>query len=153
MDAPCEVDLDDSKKSFSNRAAWISLLTPIVTFGVSFALFKPDWHLNSDFVGYYLFGAFCLQIISLILGIMSLFGMPQHGAKLILWEAAIGILASCGMGFLCLLGMALNGLGHNCGVMVMPDKSLQPTRGGAQGLSRNHGLFCIAVPARLSSSR
>jgi hypothetical protein len=35
----------------------------------------------------------------------------------------------------------------------MPNKSLQPTRGGALGSSRSHELFYIAVPAWLSSSR
>ena len=34
-----------------------------------------------------------------------------------------------------------------------PNKSLQPTRGGAFGLSRSRGLFYIAVPAWLSFSR
>ena len=34
-----------------------------------------------------------------------------------------------------------------------PNKSLQPTRDNALGLSRSHGLFCIADPAWLSSSR
>jgi hypothetical protein len=34
-----------------------------------------------------------------------------------------------------------------------PNKSLQPTRGYALGLSRSRGLFCVAVPAWLSSSR
>ena len=34
-----------------------------------------------------------------------------------------------------------------------PNKSLQPTRGDALGLPRSRGLFYIAVPAWLSSSR
>src|SRR5690349_8821265 len=36
---------------------------------------------------------------------------------------------------------------------LQPNKSLQPTRSDALGLSRSRGLFCIAVPAWLSSSR
>jgi len=36
---------------------------------------------------------------------------------------------------------------------MKPNKSLQPTRGGALGLSRSRGLFYIAVPAWLSFSR
>jgi len=34
-----------------------------------------------------------------------------------------------------------------------PNKSLQPTRGDALGSSRSRGLFYVAVPAWLSSSR
>ncbi len=36
---------------------------------------------------------------------------------------------------------------------LWPNKSLQPTRGDALDSSRGRGLFCIAVPAWLSSSR
>jgi len=37
--------------------------------------------------------------------------------------------------------------------LLMPNKSLQPTRDGALGSSRSLGLFCIAVPAWLSLGR
>ena len=36
---------------------------------------------------------------------------------------------------------------------LSPNKSLQPTRGGALGSPRSRGMFCVADPAWLSSSR
>ncbi len=100
--------------SFFNCAAWASVLVPLVTFGVTFVIFRGGWHVNFDIQEDYLLGAFCLQIVSLISGIVSLFGIPKLGAEFILWKAVVGILASCGMGFLALVGLVVNGLGHNC---------------------------------------
>ena len=69
---------------------------------------------SGDPVAYYLLGAFFIQIISLILGIVSLFGIPRYGARLILWKALIGIIASCGMEFMIILDIIGNAMGHNC---------------------------------------
>lgn len=108
METSHKVDLAESKKSFFNRAAWFSLFTPVVTFGVTVALFRL--HVDRDLLDFYLGVTLCLQIISLILGIVSLFGIPQHGARLILWKAVIGILASCGMAYVSYAGLIFNGL-------------------------------------------
>lgn len=91
----------DSRKSFHNRAAWYCFSIPLVTAAVTFVLACAEIHkyLDSDSFVIYLIWAFCFQIIGVILGLLSLFGIPQYGAKLILWKAAIGILASCGIGY------------------------------------------------------
>jgi hypothetical protein len=69
---------------------------------------------NFDAVGYYLLGAFCLQIISIILGVISLFGIPKYGPGLIVWKAAVGILGSCGTGcFIFLFAIGIS-MGRNC---------------------------------------
>ena len=114
MDTLRKIDLAESKKSFFNRAAWLSVFIPLVTFVVTFVLFRWDWHISIDVQEKYLFGAGCVQVISLILGIVSLFGIRRHGARLIVWKAAIGIIASCGMGFLSFVGMIFNAMGRNC---------------------------------------
>jgi len=79
-----------------------------------FVIFKADWHISWNVQQSVLFGSFCGQIVSLIFGIVSLFGIARHGAKLILWKAAVGILASIGMGFLSAVSLIMNGMGHNC---------------------------------------
>src|SRR5271154_3176535 len=95
------VKSDSSKKSFFNLAAWCSFFIPFIT-----AIFTFDGHnINSDShaADIFLLVAFCLQIFSIVLGIVSLFGISRHGARLILWKAVIGILASCGMGLFLIL--------------------------------------------------
>src|SRR6266446_2504970 len=91
----------DSRKSFFNRAAWCSFCIPLVTAAVTFVLtcaiiFK---YMDGDFFFSYLYWAFRFQIIGVILGLLSLFGIPRHGAELILWKAAAGIATSCGVGY------------------------------------------------------
>jgi len=91
----------NSRKSFHNRAAWWSFSIPFITAAVTFALTCAVIHnyLDRDSFVLCLIWAFCFQIIGAILGLLSLFGIPRHGARLILWKAAIGILASCGIGY------------------------------------------------------
>ncbi|SRR5260221_6810100 len=91
----------DSRKSFHNRAAWWSFSIPLITAPVTFGLICAEINRNMDSDSFvlYLIWAFCFQIIGVILGLISLFGIPRHGAKLILWKAAIGIAASCGIGY------------------------------------------------------
>ena len=104
----------DSRKSFFNRAAWCSFLIPLVTAAITFVLISEQAHkliTDNTFV-LYLICAFCFQVISLILALWSLFGIPRHGAKLILWKAALGILASCGMGIVIFLLVLVAGMAH-----------------------------------------
>lgn len=112
MDAA--TNLIGSKKSLFNRAAWCSFFIPLATVAVTFLLLFADSRIGSDAAGIYLFWAFWIQAISLILGIASLFGIPKHGARLILWKAALGILLSCGMGFVIFVLAVGNAMGHNC---------------------------------------
>ena len=39
--------------------------------------------------------AFWVCVSGLILGFSSLFGIPRHGAKVILWKAMLGMFVSC----------------------------------------------------------
>ena len=98
MNTPHKIDPVE-RKSFYYQAARASLFIPLVTFGVTLVLFGSNSHISSEVTGYFALGAFVVQVISLILGIVSLFGIPRHGARLILWKAVVGIIASCGMGF------------------------------------------------------
>src|SRR5271170_4977498 len=89
------VKLDSSKKSFFNLAAWCSFFIPFITAVFTFTV-GPNINSDSDAADMFLLVAFCLQIFSVVLGIVSLFGISRHGARLILWKAVIGIFASCG---------------------------------------------------------
>lgn len=97
-----KVKLDSSKKSFFNLAAWCSFLIPFIT---AIFILKLGYNINRDSqaADIFLLITFSLQIFSIVLGIVSLFGISRHGARLILWKAAIGILASCGMGVFLIL--------------------------------------------------
>jgi hypothetical protein len=112
MDIPPDIDLAESKKSFFNRAAWVSLLSPFITFGMIVVYDIIVKYPTQEVSGYCVKGAFVASVISLILGIVSLFGIPRHGARLIAWKAVIGIIASLVMGFLSLVGIVFNSLGH-----------------------------------------
>jgi len=50
--------------------------------------------------------AFMACLSGFVLGWVSLFGIPRHGAKVILWKVLIGIPVSC----ICGLVNMLNGL-------------------------------------------
>jgi len=91
----------DSRKSFFNRAAWYCFCIPLVTAAATYALACAAIHkyMDSDSFVIYLIWAFCFQIIAIILGLLSLFGIRRHGARLILWKAAAGIAASCYVGY------------------------------------------------------
>ena len=101
MNVTC--DLVDSRKSFSYRAALCSIFIPLLTAGATAILIlisvfmDKDRHITSHFREIYYTCSLCLQVVSLLLGITSLFGSAKHGAKLILRKAALGIVASCGM--------------------------------------------------------
>jgi len=60
----------------------------------------------------YLTVALWVQIISFLLGIVSLFGISRYGARLILWKAVLGIILSVGMTGLVVLFFIGNGMGH-----------------------------------------
>jgi hypothetical protein len=103
----------DPRKSFFNRAAWGSLLIPLVTVptALSFlSITRPAGHSLDIF----LIGALCFQVVSLLLGITALFGISWYGAKFILWKAVGGILASVAVGLGLFWLAMLNAMGNNC---------------------------------------
>jgi hypothetical protein len=109
-------NLLDPRKSLFNWAGWCSFFITIVTFIATFTLCSINQHkeLNYDLMGRCLSYAFYLSVAGLILGIISLFGIPKCGRRLILWKASIGILGSCGMGYSILMIAVAISLGHNC---------------------------------------
>jgi hypothetical protein len=91
--------------SFFGVAAWISLVIPLVTFGVIFGLLSlsghtsllppPSRQFSGDLNGW----AVLIDLGSLFLGVISLFGIRRHKVAFILWKAVPGILASGIFGF------------------------------------------------------
>ena len=91
--------------SFFSVAAWISLIIPLTTFGVIAGLLSLSGHTNllpppsRQFTGDLNGWAVLIDLGSLILGVISLFGIRRHGAAFILWKAVPGIIASGALGF------------------------------------------------------
>ncbi len=91
--------------SFCSTAAWVSLITPLATFGIVASLFSlsghtsllppPSRQFSGDLHGWSVLIDFC----SLVLGMISLFGIRRHGAAFILWKAVPGVFLSGGFGF------------------------------------------------------
>ncbi len=110
---PAPVKTFDPKKSLYNRAAWSSFLIQIAVFTSGVLLIFIGHRvilLSGDFLRIYFLSAFFLSLFSLILGIVSLFGIPNCGWRLILWKALLGILGSCGVVyFFILLVLAFDG--------------------------------------------
>jgi hypothetical protein len=92
----------NSGMSFFNLAAWYSLVTPFATIAayLILCLIAAHSHRDDNFGINFMFCLIWVQFSSFIGGIVSLFGVKQHGVKIILWKSVIGILASCGVGFL-----------------------------------------------------
>jgi hypothetical protein len=84
--------------SFFRAAAWYSFVVPFVA-SVSWFLFVAA-HQVSNVSGKVWFLA---VLSSFALGIASLFGIPSHGCKGILWKAVIGIVASMVAGWFALM--------------------------------------------------
>jgi hypothetical protein len=119
MDTSSKINLVNSKKSFFILSARLSFAIPLFTVLVTAILgilsaicVKPHSDIFVESAPVYVFCAFLLQIVSLILGIVSLFGIPHYGARFILWKSLVGILASCGVGFVIFLMAVGLAMGH-----------------------------------------
>jgi hypothetical protein len=102
------------QQSFFSIAAWYSLLAPVIA-GIALVLLgslgffsrfdspgiDPDTVLSFMAV---------VLLSSVVMSIISLFGIRRHGARVILWKAALGILVSC----IFYVGVAGFGLGRLC---------------------------------------
>ena len=95
---------DNSKMSSFDRAAWFSLITPLAAATITFGLFlAANYSLSiKNLIGGVLGCEFLMLFVSLILGVVSLFGIQQHRRKLTLWIALFGILANCAALFVAL---------------------------------------------------
>ena len=92
-------------RSFSSTAAWISLITPLATFGIVASLLSVSGHTSllpppsRQFSGDLHGWSVLIDFGSLVLGIFSFFGIRRHGAAFILWKAVPGVFLSGGFGF------------------------------------------------------
>jgi len=86
-----------SKCSFFSIAAWYCLIAPFTTYAIAWLAYL----LEGD-TRYHPFGdpaldvSFWACVSAVPLGVVSLFGIPRHGVKVIVWKALIGI----GTGFI-----------------------------------------------------
>jgi len=100
MDETSKGMADNPKISSFDRAAWFSLITPLAATAITFGLFLAAnySHSNSLSTNNLISGVlgceFLMLFVSLIFGIVSLFGIQRHKRKLTLWIALFGILAS-----------------------------------------------------------
>jgi hypothetical protein len=96
----------DPNKSFFTAAAWYGLIAPFTTAGIAWLILAaqgrsprgaPD---PADTV----LGLGLIALVSsLAMSLVSLLGIRKHGARVILWKALFGILASCFFGYLFML--------------------------------------------------
>src|ERR1019366_10330300 len=98
-------------RPFPELAARYSLIVPFASGALSFVLIKVgqlvfheadaivDTHTLVLFV-------FWLMVSSLLMGVVSLFGIFRCGVRPILWRAAIGIIASLLIGFMAFYWLA-----------------------------------------------
>jgi hypothetical protein len=97
-----------SKMSSFDWAAWLSLITPLAAAAITFGLFLAAnySHSNSLSINNLISGVlgceFLLLFVSLVFGVVSLFGIQRHKRKLTLWIALFGILANCAALFVAL---------------------------------------------------
>jgi hypothetical protein len=83
-----------------NRAAPCSLFIPIITCPLVLLLAFIRRTIATDAIFDCFLCAFCLQVIGLILGIVSFFGVRKYGDEVIVWKGIVGIVASCSMGIM-----------------------------------------------------
>jgi len=82
-------------------AAWYSLITPFAmaaTIALFYYLEDASNAESQRMISNFLQFGLLICISSLIAGIISLFGIPRHGTRIIVWKATIGIVASCALG-------------------------------------------------------
>lgn len=75
---------------FFERAAWISIVTPLLA-AISPLLFLNTFESNPPVL---FAGISIVTALSLLCGIVSLFGYKRHRRKLTLWIAGVGVLMS-----------------------------------------------------------
>jgi hypothetical protein len=94
------------KTHFFLFAAWYSLIAPFAAVGIAFlpsAYLRPGFDAQLSLMQI----AACILISSALASVVSLFGIRRHGARVIIWKALIGFLASCFFLYLLLVISAL----------------------------------------------
>jgi hypothetical protein len=98
MSEHCEHRASRSDVSLFTIAAWYSLIVPFSVPVLWFII--PATTSRVDLPAMI---SFFVLLNTLALGVVSLFGIPRHGRKRILWKALIGIIASVVSGFFALV--------------------------------------------------
>jgi len=93
------------KLRFFLVAAWYGLIAPFVTAGITWMLLTligpydrraHPWNERGfDPQEPVLQIAFCILLSCILACVVSLFGISRHGARVILWKALAGFVASC----------------------------------------------------------
>ena len=100
MDAP------SSKQSFFSIAAWYCWIAPLVVTGIATAVFIAEGDTRYHTLGDPAVDiSFWVCISGLALGVVSLFGIRRHGARVIVWKALLGIVVSLLCGAYATLGI------------------------------------------------
>ena len=92
-----------SQKPFSELAARFSMIVPFATAAVAFVILATSqyvFHTLDAIVDTHVLVCYVFWIMasSLLMGVVSLFGIQRYGVRPILWRAAIGIFASVAFG-------------------------------------------------------
>ena len=100
------------RQSFFSVAAWYALVAPfvaagIIRLGLSFGIPR---HPEGSPAGIAFGIAACVLLSSGFASLVSLFVIPKHNPKIIVWMSMAGLLLSCLVfGYLCFIGMAMAG--------------------------------------------
>jgi hypothetical protein len=109
-----------SERSFYDKAAWFTLITPFAAIAMAWVLLMPSASSSisrseqDNFSQGVLLCALVVQFISFILGLSICYRINQHRRKLTIWIATLGVLTSLGLGALTLIGLGLSNLGSGC---------------------------------------
>jgi hypothetical protein len=107
----------DSGMSFYDKATWYVFIAPFAIVAIGYVSICVVEHLSisrlaDDHAEWAIItGALILQFISFILALSICCRFQQHRRKFAIWIAVLGILASCGLGFLTLAALAMNRMG------------------------------------------
>ena len=105
MNQPSEPQALQPGGSFFTKAAWLSLIVPFLVPVIWFCILAATDRMDLPAML-----SFFVLVSSLALGIASLFGIPRHGRKRIIWKAVPGIIASAALGYFALVFWSMS---HN----------------------------------------
>ena len=94
------------KPSFFSIAAWYCWIAPLVATAIATVIYSDEGDTRYHRLGDPAVDiTFYVCVSGLVLGVVSLFGIRQHGARVILWKALLGIVVSCLCGAYAALGI------------------------------------------------
>jgi hypothetical protein len=118
MDTLIQNQMPVSRKSFFLFAAYYSFFVSCGTAIVAWTILAivRSWPDSEPFVDIGLVSAlvFFIFLSSLVMGLISLFGIPRHGVRPILWKAALGIVLSLYFGFYAAVAWGFSQFNFRC---------------------------------------